>query len=158
MTTPAPDLASLLNVAGNIQAAVVAHLRAGGFDAFAESTDDFHTPGIGVRWEAGDTPRRYLPVTSGALAGKLIEDHRPGELTLEIRTRRTDDNHQQYVATVLARMQDQQADLPSLLPWYSVVESRLLAAPVVANDDKETVTEVSWQLDVFVLPGAMPEW
>jgi hypothetical protein len=153
---PATDLADLLNFCGHIQTAVVTHLRNHDLDAIAESTDDFHTPGVGVRWDAGEVPRRYLRVTSGPLQGTLLEDHHPGELTLEIRTRRTDDSHQAFVSQVLAAMQDPTRALAALLPLYCIVESRLLNAPVTTNDGKETVTEILWQFDVFILPSAVP--
>jgi hypothetical protein len=156
MTLPAPDLATLLNVAGAIQTAVVAHLREHDIDAIAESTDDFRTPGVGVRWDGGEVPRRYYPVPSGSLAGYRLPDHHPGELTLVIRTRRTDDDHQAFVAQVRAAMADPAADLAECLPYYAIVESRLLSQPVTANDDKETVTEIGWQFDVFIRPDAVP--
>jgi hypothetical protein len=145
-------IAEILNFAGNIQTAVVTHLRNFDLDAIAESTVEFRVPGVGVRWDGGEVPRRYYRMINGV----LVEDHRPGELTLDIRTRRTDDDHQAYVAAVLTAMQDTAAALPALLPLYAIVESRQIGTPVTVTEEQETNTVVTWQFDVFVLPASFP--
>jgi hypothetical protein len=154
---PATNLADLFSFSKHILAAYQQLLTAANFNVLAQSNDESSWPCVRIKYDAGEVPRRYITPTAGPLAGKRLEDHRPGQLTFELCTARTDDDHDALTGELLAVLQDPDDEIPDLLPYYAVVEARILGAPITTQDDRETVTTISWQFDVFILPGAVPD-
>jgi hypothetical protein len=155
---PASSLADLLAIDRHVLAAYTTLLESATppFAAYALSNDETTYPSVSMSYEAGEIPRRYITPTSGPLAGKRLADHRPGVVTFVLKTSRTDDDHSAILSLLLATLEDATRALPALLPYYGIVEARQLGAPLSTQDDRETVTTIQWQFDVFILPSAVP--
>jgi hypothetical protein len=153
---PATNLADLFAISKHVLRAYSDLLADANIAVFAQSNDESRYPCVRIKYDAGEVPRRYITPTMGVLAGKRLDDHRPGVMTFEIITARTDDDHDAFVGEVLAVLQDPDDAIPAALPYFAVVESRLTGAPITTQDDRETVTTLQWQLDVFILPAAVP--
>lgn len=155
---PASTLADLLAFDKHILAAYSTLLTTATppIAVYALSNEDTTYPSVSFKYEAGEVPRRYLLPTAGPLAGKRLADHRPGELTFELRTSRESDDHTALLSQLLSRLEDANDELPPLLPFYAIVEARQLGAPLSVLDERETVTTITWQFDLFILPSAVP--
>lgn len=153
---PATSIADLFGFDAHVVTAYSAMLTGAGLAAYALSNADITYPSVGLAYAAGEPPLRYITPTTGPLAGRRLQDQRPGEMTFELRSARGDDDHPALLALLLATLEDATNALPALLPYYAVVEARQLAAPLTMQDDRETVTTLRWRLDLFILPSAVP--